>query len=185
MMLLPSCSQCFFRVGNKAGTKQKKPTLSALSSQAWWQGVLLTLSVLPCPLVEQRGIQHKAVTSPVAWPRGHSPSWPLCSFHRTWGSRASAGGSRDRGLRSFPLLLQWWNFYKRCHNCSFKSCFSLYFVNSCCSVAYFWGVCEGQRREADYAAENLAYSLKNKKVCMPISNCTNWKRCSNAAGPFH
>lgn len=51
-VLLQSCK--------KTRTKQKNPSLSAPSPQARWQGVLLTLSVLPCPLVKPRGAQHQA-----------------------------------------------------------------------------------------------------------------------------
>lgn len=39
--MLSLCSQYFFRVGKKAGKRQKKPILSAPSSQAWWQGVFI------------------------------------------------------------------------------------------------------------------------------------------------
>lgn len=63
MMVLPSCSQCCLKVGKKAGTKQgkkknKPPCLLPLPRPGD-RVFLLTLFVLPCPLVTCHGTQHE------------------------------------------------------------------------------------------------------------------------------
>lgn len=130
----------------KSRTKQKKPTLSAPSFQAWWRHVFIN-SVFPCPLVKWHGIQHKAVISPVARTTGGQPILLTLYISQNWRLKSLWRKEPRLGTLQFPIASAMMNlFLKHHHNCCFKSCFSLYFINSCCMP---WPTSEGSVKDTE------------------------------------